>query len=33
MATSGRGSGVVGYNIQVAVDTVNPEGILLRSEC
>src|SRR3954468_14272535 len=23
MATSGRGSGVVGYNVQVAVDTVN----------
>ena len=24
MATSGRGSGVVGYNVQVAVDTANP---------
>ena len=23
MATSGRGPGVVGYNVQVAVDTVN----------
>jgi hypothetical protein len=23
MATSGRGSGVVGYNVQVAVDTAN----------
>jgi hypothetical protein len=23
MATSGRGSGVVGYNVQVAVDTEN----------
>jgi hypothetical protein len=23
MATSGRGSGVVGYNVQVAVDIVN----------
>src|SRR4029450_3318601 len=23
MATSGRGSGIVGYNVQVAVDTVN----------
>ena len=24
MATSGRGSGVVGYNVQVAVETENP---------
>ena len=24
MATSGRGSGVVGYNVQVAVDTEHP---------
>ena len=23
MATSGRGSGIVGYNVQVAVDTEN----------
>ena len=26
MATSGRGSGVVGYNVQVAVDTEHPSG-------
>jgi hypothetical protein len=26
MATSGRGSGVVGYNVQVAVNTVSLRG-------
>jgi hypothetical protein len=38
MATSGRGSGVVGYNVQTAVDTnhqliVTHEGFVTRMEC
>jgi hypothetical protein len=32
MATSGRGSGVVGYNMQTAVDTENPSDRRARGE-
>jgi len=32
MATSGRGSGIVGYNVQVAVDTARTSSDFTRAK-
>jgi hypothetical protein len=32
MATSGKGSGMVGYNVQVAVDAKHTSSLLTRSQ-